>query len=81
MKKKKLDSIDPTALHALLVGVHGVLLMEAGVTFDLLSGGKSGSRGSAAGQRTIANTQGSHNKRLGMTCGGVFRGTFRETAW
>lgn len=81
MKKKKLDSIDPTALHALLVGVHGVLLMEAGVTFDLLSGGKSGSRGSAAGQRTIANTQGSHNKRLGMTCGGVFRGTFRKTAW
>lgn len=62
----------PAALHA-LQWRRRVLLMEAGLTFDLLSGCKSGSRGSAAGQGTIANTREPRHKKR-TTCGGVFRG-------
>lgn len=75
---------ETAALHARLWS-RRVLLMEAGLTFDLLSGSKSGSRGSAAGQGTIANTrqpQSRTTERLRTTCGGVFGGTFREaTQW
>lgn len=61
----------PAALHALQWS-RRVLLMEAGLTFDLLSGSKSGSRGSAAGQGTIANTREPRRKKR-TTCGGVFK--------
>lgn len=61
----------PAALHALQWS-RRVLLMEAGLTFDLLSGSKSGSRGSAAGQGTIANTREPRRKKR-TTCGGVLR--------
>lgn len=61
----------PAALHALQWS-RRVLLMEAGLTFDLLSGSKSGSRGSAAGQGTIGNTREPRRKKR-TTCGGVFR--------
>ncbi len=55
------DSTDRAALHALLGGKEGDLPIEAGVTSDPLSGSKSGSRGSTAGQGTIANTEASTN--------------------
>lgn len=47
-------------------GREGALQIEAGVTSDPLSGSKSGSGGSTAGQATISNTQASHNKRHKM---------------
>lgn len=54
----------------------GALWIEAGATSDPLSGSKSGSRGSTAGQGTIANTQASRNKRLKMMYRDVSGGTF-----
>lgn len=66
---------DPAALHAVQWSRRVLLLMEAGRTFDLLSGSKSGSRGSAAGQGTIANTRGlRHKKRMTCRGWGVFSG-------
>lgn len=48
--------------------------LESGLTSDPLSGFKSGSRGSAAGQRTRAYTRPSHEIRRQMMCWDDFYG-------